>query len=70
MWIFFHAFMEEGQPIYRVRISDHLIEKVVDFHDLHPAEALDYLGLTDKDEAIVAVHNWTANVYSLEWDAR
>ena len=68
--IFFHAFMEEGQPIYRVRLSDRRVERVVDFHDLQPAEALDYLGLTSKNEPIVSIHNWTANVYSLEWDQR
>jgi Tol biopolymer transport system component/DNA-binding winged helix-turn-helix (wHTH) protein len=65
--IFFHAFMEEGQPIYRVRISDHRLERVVDFHDLQPAEALDYLGLTPNGEPIITVHVWTSNLYALDW---
>ena len=60
--------MEEGQPIYRQRLSDRRLDRVVDFRDLQPAEALDYLGLTSKNEPIVSVHNWTADVYSLEWD--
>jgi Tol biopolymer transport system component/DNA-binding winged helix-turn-helix (wHTH) protein len=66
--IFFHAFMEEGQPIYRVRLSDQQVERVVDFRNLQPAEAVDYLGLTNKNEPIVSINNWTANLYSLEWN--
>jgi hypothetical protein len=61
--------MEEGQPIYCVRISDHHLERVVDFHDLQPAEALDYLGLTPNNEPIVTVHVWTSNLYALDWVA-
>lgn len=66
--IYFHAFMEEGQPIYRVQISDRRLERIVDFRNLQPAEALEYIGLTDKDEPIILSNVWTANVYAVDWD--
>ncbi len=68
--IYFHAFMEEGQPIHRILLSDHSLERIVDFSDLGPAEAVDYLGLTPGNEPLISVHLWTANVYSLDWDPR
>lgn len=68
--IYFHSFMEEGQPIYRVQLSDHHIDRVVDFRNLEPAEASVYIGLTAKDEPIILSYVWTANVYTVEWDAR
>jgi Tol biopolymer transport system component len=67
-WIYFHAFMEEGQPIYRVQISDHRLERIVDFRNLQPAEALEYVGLTKNNEPIILTNVWTANIYAVDWD--
>jgi len=62
--------MEDGQPIYRIQIADHAVERIVDFRALGPAEAIDYLGLSSENEPIVSLQLWTANVYSLDWNPR
>jgi hypothetical protein len=59
--------MEEGQPIYRVQVSDRRLERIVDFSNLQPAEVLEYVGLTNKDEPVILNRLWTANICGVSW---
>jgi Tol biopolymer transport system component len=70
--IFFHDFAEEGQPIFKVIIATGKVEQIADFHDLRPANAVDYrfAGLAPGDIPLVAARTSTANIYSAELPER
>lgn len=71
-WIYFHAFMEDGQPIYRVSVPEGKLERVTGLGNLESADVVDYSfsGLTPNDTPLVRARMWTANIYSLDLDAR
>lgn len=66
--IFFHSFMEEGQPIYRAFLSSGRVEKVAGLGNLESADIVDYSfsGLAPGDVPLVKARRWTANIYSLD----
>ncbi|MGH9449791.1 MAG: winged helix-turn-helix domain-containing protein [Terriglobia bacterium] len=67
--IYFHAFMESRQPIYRVWLSDHRLEIVVDFQHLRQEGAINYsfLGLTPDDAPLVSIRLSSADIYAVDW---
>jgi Tol biopolymer transport system component len=70
--IFFHSFMEEGQPIYRAYLASGAIEKVAGLGNLQSADIVDYSfsGLAPGDIPLVKARRWTANIYTLDLDKR
>lgn len=64
--IFFHDFVEEGQPIYRLAIADGRLERIAGMHDLRSADVVDYrfAGLAPGDIPLVNARMSTANIYS------
>ncbi len=71
-WIYFHDFMEDGQPIYRVSIPDGRLEHVAGMGNLDSSDVVDYRfsGLAPGDVPLVRARVWTANVYSLDLDRK
>ncbi len=71
-WIYFHDFMEDGQPIYRVSIPDGRLEHVAGMSNLDSSDVVDYRfsGLAPGDVPLVRARVWTANVYSLDLDRK
>jgi Tol biopolymer transport system component/DNA-binding winged helix-turn-helix (wHTH) protein len=71
-YIYFHAFMEDGKPIYRVLLAERRFEKVAEFRDVQRADAGEYTfpGLAPDDSPLVSAHLWTADIYALDWGAR
>jgi hypothetical protein len=53
--------------VYRISLSDGVVERVADLKDLRFADAVDYkfAGLTPQDALLVSARMSTANLYSL-----
>jgi Tol biopolymer transport system component len=68
-WIYFHDYMEDGAPLYRVSIEKKL-ERVADLSSLHAVDAVDYSfsGLAPGDVPMLRARMWTANLFSLDLD--
>lgn len=66
-YVYFHSFIEEQLPIYRVNIADKKLEQVFQFDELQLADAADYQfqGVAPDDSPLLAVYVWTADVYSI-----
>jgi len=66
-FVYFHSFIEEKLPIYRVNIADKKLEQVFKFNELQLADAADYQfqGLAPDESPLLAVYVWTADVYSV-----
>jgi Tol biopolymer transport system component/DNA-binding winged helix-turn-helix (wHTH) protein len=64
--IFFHDFVQEGQPIYRLAIADGRTERIAGLRDLRSADVVDYrfAGLALGDIPLVNARMSTANIYS------
>lgn len=64
--IFFHDFVQEGQPIYRLTIADGRMERIAGLRDLRSADVVDYrfAGLAPGDIPLVNARMSTANIYS------
>lgn len=64
--IFFHDFVQEGQPIYKVTIAGGQVERVAGMRDARQADVLDYqfAGLGPGDIPLVNARMSTANIYS------
>ena len=64
--IFFHDFVQEGQPIYRLTIADRRMERIAGLRDLRSADVVDYrfAGLAPGDIPLVNARMSTANIYS------
>jgi len=70
--IFFHDFVQEGQPIYRLTIADGHTERIAGLRDLRSADVVDYrfAGLAPGDVPLVNARMSTANIYSAEIQKR
>lgn len=66
--IFFHDFVQEGQPIYRLSIAAGNLQRVADLYDLRSADVVDYrfAGLSPEDAPLVNARLSTANLYTAE----
>ena len=64
--IFFHDFVQEGQPIYRLTITDGRMERIAGLRDLRSADVVDYrfAGLAPGEIPLVNARMSTANIYS------
>lgn len=64
--IFFHDFVQEGQPIYKLTIADSRMERIAGLRDLRSADVVDYrfAGLAPGDIPLVNARMSTANIYS------
>jgi Tol biopolymer transport system component/DNA-binding winged helix-turn-helix (wHTH) protein len=64
--IFFHDFVEAGQPIYKLTIAGDHKERVAGLRDLRSADAVDYrfAGIAPGGVPLVNVRLSTANIYS------
>ena len=71
-YIYFHSFMEEGQPIYRFSIPSRRMERVAEFRDVQRANAgpgeYSFGGLTPDDSPLVSVQMWSGDIYALDWE--
>ena len=70
-WIYFHDYIEDGAPLYRVSL-DKKLERVADLSSLHAVDAVDYSfsGLAPGDVPMLRARMWTANLFSLDLDHR
>lgn len=69
--IFFHSFMEEGQPICRAFLSlDRRVETVAGLRNIEATDIVDYSfsGLAPGDVPLLKARRWMANIYSLNLD--
>jgi Tol biopolymer transport system component/DNA-binding winged helix-turn-helix (wHTH) protein len=66
--IFFHDFVQDGQPIYRQPVTGAPAQKIAGLYDLRSADAVDYrfAGLGPGDMPLVNARLSTANLYSTE----
>lgn len=64
--IFFHDFVQPGQPIYRLTIADDHRELIAGMQDLRSTDAVDYrfAGIAPGGIPLVNVRLSTANIYS------
>jgi len=64
--IFFHNFVQVGQPIYKVAVADGRIERIAGIRDARQADVIDYqfAGLAPGDVPLVNARLSTANIYS------
>jgi Tol biopolymer transport system component/DNA-binding winged helix-turn-helix (wHTH) protein len=64
--IFFHDFVQEGQPIDKLTIADDHVERIAGLRDLRSADVVDYrfAGLAPGDVPLVNARMSTANIYS------
>ena len=69
-FIYFQAFLEEGQPIYRVSVPDGQIQQITELGHLHSPDIVDYAftGLTPDGSVLVRARMWTGNIYSMNLD--
>jgi Tol biopolymer transport system component/DNA-binding winged helix-turn-helix (wHTH) protein len=70
--IFFHDFVQEGQPIYKLTVADGHTERIAGLRDLRSADVVDYrfAGLAPGDIPLVNARMSTANIYSAAIRAR
>ena len=66
--VFFHDFVQAGEPIYRLTLATGRIEQVANLHDLRAANAVDYqfAGLTPADVPLLSVRTSVADIYSAD----
>lgn len=71
-YLYLHAFMAEGQPIYRVSIPDGHMEHVTNLVGLEATHPADYYfsGLSPEDIPLVRVRFSAGDLYSLDLEAR
>lgn len=64
--IFFHDFVQEGQPIYKLTIANDHLERIAGMRDARSADVVDYrfAGLAPGDIPLVNARMSTANIYS------
>lgn len=69
-FIYFQAFLEEGQPIYRVSVPDGRLERITELGHLHSPDIVDYTfaGLTPDGSVLVRARMWTGNIFSMNLD--
>ncbi|MGC8550515.1 MAG: winged helix-turn-helix domain-containing protein [Acidobacteriaceae bacterium] len=65
--IYFHDFVQPGQPLYRVDIKTDQMQPIANLKDLRAADAVDYrfAGLTPNDVPLVDARTSTANIYTM-----
>ena len=70
-YVYFQSRMEEGRPIYRVRISDRRLERILNLKDLKRADALywNFAGVTPDGSLAVALYQNIGDIYALDWEA-
>jgi len=59
----------EARAFYRVRISDHKLERLVSLKNLRLAGALSWTGLAQDDSPLVLRDVGTQEIYALDWEA-
>lgn len=71
-WIYVHDFLADDQPVYRVSVPDGSIEQVAGMSSLKPLDVVNFRfsGLAPGDVPLVSARLSTANIYSLDLDAR
>lgn len=64
--IFFHDFVQEGQPIYKLTIANGHLERIAGMRDARSADVVDYrfAGLAPGGIPLVNARMSTANIYS------
>lgn len=64
--IFFHDFVQEGQPIYKLTIANGQLQRIAGMRDARAADVVDYrfAGLAPGDILLVNARMSTANIYS------
>lgn len=70
--IYYHSFMEQNLPIYKLDWQTRQQEKIFQLRDIHISDAADYSfqGVTPDGSPILAVSLWSADVYQLAWKSR
>lgn len=65
--IYFHDFVQPGQPLYRVNIQTGKIQAIANLKDLRAADAVDYrfAGLAPGNVPLVDARTSTANIYTM-----
>ncbi len=68
-YIYFRAFKEPGQPVYRLRVSDKKVERIVSFRDTRWPNVVgfSFLGLGPNDSPILQIRSSTADIYALQF---
>jgi Tol biopolymer transport system component len=69
-FIFFQTYMEDRKPLYRYSVKERRTEPVADFHEVDAANTVDFLGITPRNEPIVSIRSFAADVYAIDWDRR
>jgi Tol biopolymer transport system component len=66
--IFFQAFTERDQPIYRVWLADGHVERIVGLGEMPNTGIVDYSfsSLAPGNVPLIRARTWTANIYSLD----
>ena len=66
-YIYFHDFVQPGQPLYRVDIKTDQIQPIANLKDLRAADAVDYrfAGLTPDNVPLVDARTSAANIYTM-----
>lgn len=64
-FIYFQDFLEQGRPIYRMRVADRTLERVATIESLLPITATDYrlIGLAPGDLPLVTARTPAVNLY-------
>ena len=68
-YIYFDSFPGPDRAFYRVRISDHRVEKIVSLKNLGLAGAWGWTGLAPDDSSLVLRDVGIDEIYALDWQA-
>jgi Tol biopolymer transport system component len=63
-YVYFNVHLDKEPAIYRVRISDHKVERVLDLKELSPANQ--WFGLAPDDSILVARDISSQSIYSMD----
>lgn len=66
-FIYFHDFVQPGQPLYRVNVKTDQIQPIANLKDLRVTDAVDYrfAGLTPDNVPLVDARTSAANIYTM-----
>ncbi|MHB1023423.1 MAG: TolB family protein, partial [Acidobacteriaceae bacterium] len=67
-WVYFHDFLADDQPIYRVSVPDGHMERVAGMKSLQPLDIVDFrfAGLAPGNIPLVSARLSTANIYNID----
>jgi Tol biopolymer transport system component len=68
-YIYFDSPFADDPALYRVRISDHKLERLVSLKGFQRSGSYNWFGIAADDSPMVVRYAGTREIYALDWDA-